>query len=269
LREEMRKLPSLINSEIWGKTIDLAKKYEVADSENLDLIDQFLVTALKYDTPPEHTKKESAEVPFDFEVIGDGLNFRVRGKMDKVYEVGASGKKKALYVVYRDYKSSKKRFDKKKLATNMQGGIYQFAISLLYLKLELRSFEFLFVKFGNDPIQEFQLYSKEEMLGFLSHLTHLQEKINTFSEKDVKSNLGVLKFDTKGLCGPAASGWICPHQLPMHYVVLLDKAGEIVFSAFTEEEMEGKLKEEQKGMRVEKRFYPGCIQFFSSTGVRK
>jgi PD-(D/E)XK nuclease superfamily len=269
LREELLKLDTLVGSPIWERAVSLASKYNVSDEENLGLIDQFIITALKYDRPPENTKEELAEVPFDFEVSGDGIDFRVRGKMDKLYiiEGGKGKKKKSLYINYLDYKSSRSKFSEDKIQGNLQGGIYQYALSVLYPELELKRFDFLFLKFGDDPIQEFKLLGKEEMEGFHLYLTDVQETLNNFSEKNVGDNLGILKYETKFLCGPSKkSGWICPHQLPLTYWVLTDYKGEIITSGFTEEELIPKLKD---GLKIEKRFYSGCIWFYNPDGKKR
>jgi hypothetical protein len=268
LREKLRKLDSIKNSEIWDRVVSYANKYNVGDEGNLDMINDFLVVALKFDVQPENTKEELAEIPFDFEVIEGDLNFRVRGKMDKLYIMQGQGKKnsKALFVNYLDYKSSKSKFNKQKIEGNLQGGIYQYAISVLYPELELKRFDFLFLKFDKEPIQEFKLLGKEEMGGFLIYLTDIQRQINNFSEKNIGDNLGILKPETKFLCGPSKSGWICPHQRPTNYFVLLNSEGNILDSAFTEVELCTKLKE---GLKIEERVYPGCLYFYNEQGVRR
>lgn len=272
LREELRKLDSIKNSEIWDRVVSYANKYNVGDEENLGMIDEFLVVALKFDRPPENTTEELAEVPFDFEVSGNGLNFRVRGKMDKIYKIGSKSLgTKALYVNYLDYKGSKAKFTKDKIEGNLQGGIYQFAISVLYPELELKSFDFLFLKFGKDPIQKFRILTKEEMDGFLIYLTDAQQALNNFSEKNVGDNLGIQKWETKNLCGPSKkSGWVCPHQAPLTYFVIVPETSnsaapsEIIQSAFTEDELKPKIK---PGQKIEKKFFPGCIWFYREDGT--
>jgi len=69
----------------------------------------------------------------------------------------------------------------------------------------------------------------------MSYLTQIQAQINAFSEKDIPSNYGKLNDKMRFLCGPAKSGWICPHQNPLDYYVLLNDKGEIVKSSFKED----------------------------------
>jgi len=95
-------------------------------------------------------------------------------------------------------------------------------------------------------------------------LTEFQRQINNFSEHNIGDNLGIQKWETKFLCGPSKSGWICPHQRPLDYFAIINKGGEIIKTAFTQEELESKVKVVE-GEKLVKKKYLGCIYFHDQT----
>lgn len=251
---------------VWDKVLELAKTYTVDDEENLQLIDQFIVTALKFDRPPNNMKESFSERSFDFEEIDldRGVNYRARGRFDKYYIIEDLANR-SLGIIYRDYKTSKAKYGKADLIENLQGGIYQLALKYLHPEINIEKFEFIFVKFKNQPIQEFSLLSESQLEGFKLYLTSVQSAINSFGQKNIGDNLGILNYKMKNLCGPAKSGWICPHQKPLDYYVLIDENQNIIKSAFTEEE----LGQPEEGQKVELKSYKGCVWFYDENGKKR
>ncbi len=245
-------------SGLWKFVTAVAKKYRVDDRENIDLIDKFIVTALNCDFwGPEGTIHTHIEKDFDIEVEGDEVNFRIRGFIDKFFIIRDGD---VLVIDGADYKSSKAKLNADDLRYG-QAAMYQLALSLLYPKIKMRNFKFIFLKFPKDPYQVFEVLSDDALEGYMIYLTHIQSQINAFSEKDIPANYGKLNEKMKFLCGPAKSGWICPHQNPLDYYVLL-RGSEIVKSSFKDD------FEPKKDEIVEKRWYSGCSYFFDKQGKR-
>jgi len=238
---------------LWKFVCLVAKKYKVDDPENLELIDSFLVTALKCDFwGPENTIHTFIEKEFDLEIEDDGIDCRIRGFIDRFHLVKESN---SLVIYAADYKSSSKKLDKNDLETG-QALMYQLALSLLYPNVKMRDFRFIFLKFPDSPYQVYTPVDESALNGYLYYLSHIQQLINSFSEKDVDSNYGKLNQKTKFLCGPSKSGWICPHQKPLDYHVLLDNNNDIIKSSF-DNNFSVKV-----GESVEKRSYKGCKHFY-------
>jgi hypothetical protein len=244
---------------LWRYVKARAKKYKVDDSDNLDMIDGFLITGLRSDFfGPKGTIHQFAEREFDIEIEGDGINCRIRGFIDRLFIYKIDGK---LFIKVVDYKGSKKKHSEEELTTG-QALMYQLALSFLYPEIELGEFKFIFLKFAKDPYQSYTPLSKSALNGYLQFLTSVQEYVNNFSEKNIGDNYGKLNKKMTFLCGPAKSGWICPHQNPMDYYVLLDKDRVITKSSFNDDLIP------KEGETIEKRYYSGCSYFFNSKGER-
>lgn len=238
---------------LWRFIKARASKYKVGDEKNLEMIDGFLITALKNGFwGPEGTIHTFIEKDFDLEIEGDGINCRIKGFLDKIflYKIDNS-----LFIRVLDFKGSKKRHSEEELNSG-QALMYQLALWFLYPKIPLKEFDFVFMKFSDSPNQSYTPVSEETLTGYLHYLTYIQQQINAFSEKDIPSNYGKLNDKTRFLCGPAKSGWICPHQNPLDYYVLLNEKGEIIKSSFKEDLVA------KEGERVEMRYYQGCGYFF-------
>jgi hypothetical protein len=250
---------------LW-KLIGLyAKKYNVCNETDLNLIDSFIVTGLITDSEPEGTVEVLIEKEFNFEVIDKerGIRYRLRGFIDKTYIIERQGVK---YILCRDFKGSKQKFDKKKMSPNTQSLIYQLAFRYLFPEYQLLSFDFIFLKFRDNPIQTSGVYPKHLLDGFEHYLTDIQSQLERFSYENANDNIAYLDYSKKALCGTGQEGfkpdgspiWICPARKPMWYWVELDDKGEIKKSYFENEKPEG--------VKVEKRFYSGCSFFFSKEG---
>jgi len=240
---------------LWKLVNAYAKKWNVADQDNLNMIDQFILVALNTEFyGPPGTIETHIEKAFDFEIEEKDISFRVRGFIDSFHIVK---KYNSLYICARDFKSSKAKFSAKDIDANIQGAIYQMAFQYLYPEIPLKDFKFIFVKFPKQPVQEFPLFSEMQLRGLKIYLTYIQGIVNNFNEKDINDNFGALNEKMKFLCGPAKSGWICPHQKPLEYYALKDKDGNIIKTSFNNDIKGG-----------EKMFYPGC-SFFYKDGKKR
>jgi RecB family exonuclease len=246
------------NKPLWKLICATAKKYKVDDKENLDLIDQFIKVGLSYEFfGPENTIEILTEKEFDFEYTNKSISYRCKGIIDKLFVVKNKNKK---YIILRDFKSSKEKFSGSKLEYNHQANIYHLAIKRhLFPNLDLKEFQFLFLKFEDEPLQVAPLLSEEELVGYEVYLSFIQKKIDNFSQADESSNyaahdatLRIRRCGKVGIKKDGTPNFICAAQLPITYFVLVDAKGEVKKSS---------LKNDLKvsvGERVEKRNYAGC-----------
>ena len=265
-----------------------AKKLNVDDDENLELIDSMTVNGLNYDffgrddsSPAESISEKS----FDIEITNEENSYRIRGFIDKLFLY-----KKGSYALIRDFKSSKQVFKGDKVTNNMQDLMYSLAVKHLYPEYENRQSEFLFLKFDlskdmfNTPgsgVLRMQPISKEELEGFEYELSEYQYKIDNFDEDDAYSNFaGSQGYPSDGsfggplMCGkdgfkmsrgqPVLDGngepikaYICAFRKPFSYYALKDKNGTVLRSAFLEDK-EDLIKIKEANQTIEKMEYSGC-----------
>lgn len=256
------------NRALWTLVRRLAEKHGVNDPENLEMINDFIVTGLKHDFyGPPKTAERFVEKHFDFEYIDKNIDYRIKGYIDKLFLV-ENGKNK--YLVCKDYKSSKRKFDKEKMTFNHQAMIYQLAIErYLFPDIKLMNFDFFFLKFSDDPIQSANLLNEQQLIGYELWLSNIQKKINVFDENDAKTNFAAndatLKMTRCGKEGFKKTGekyFICEAQLPFNYYLLQDKDGNILKTSKENDLVAG------KGEKIVSQFYPGCQYFFDAKGKR-
>ena len=265
-----------------------ARRLEVADDDNLALMDKMIINGLRYDFFGDRLGKPTealSEQEFNITVEEDNKKYSIRGFIDKLFLY--SRKKRAII---RDFKSSKQVFKGKDLTDNLQNLMYSLAIKHLYPNYLKRQSEFVFIKFdlGEDlfghpgsGIIRMDAISSAELEGFEHYLTEVQEFIDSFSENDGVSNLAASKdYPSDGsFGGPLACGkdgykmsrgkpvldrdgqpipaYICAYRKPSTYYVLLDAGGKVKKSVFEDEkdEMHADLT---KGEIIEERYYAGC-----------
>ncbi len=234
-------------AEIW------ARKLDVFNPEDMEMIRKFILTALKVDF--YHDGAESVEAEYEFNV--EGPNWKAGGFIDKtaVY-------KDRVEIV--DYKSSKKKFDKKELGFNLQNFFYVYAAQQRFPDLPV-SLQFHFLKFEKDPVQVAPPITKEEMDGFLAWCGHISDYLDDFSKEKAYSNLAKSDISTRWLCGTAkypgemkkdGSGpvWSCGSRFPYIYFAL-EENGKVIISDKDKSVLEKKQKEGQ--VIVEKK-HLGC-----------
>lgn len=244
-----------------------ARKYRVADPVNLRLIDQFMMVALMNEFyGPKGTVQAIAEREFSFDVNEpDGRRYRIRGFVDKTFIVqDAHG----LILQIVDYKGSKARFEGEKATFNAQKIIYELAARRLHPDISRRRFRFLFLRFPKSPWQEEPSMTDAQLYGYEWMLTDMQTAMEAFTLDNAGDNLAAFDEEKRWLCGvpdaikkDGTPRWCCSAHKPLDYWVIADEAGEIVESAFTEEELVGKV-DAAKGQSVEARHFPGCKAFW-------
>lgn len=253
-----------------------AKKHNIDDFENMDLINQMTVEGLNYDFFGDKEGKPTksiSEKDFDISVNEEGKNYRILGFIDKLFLF--KRKKTALI---RDFKTSKQIFSGKEYTDNMQNLMYCLAVKHLYPEFLKRKMEFLFVKFdcNNDGCCEMEPLPDDELEGFEYFLTEVQQIINNFNEVSASKNLAYDKgylgrddgFAGRVVCGRAEYAgqlkkdgtpmWHCPFKFPREFYALVDKDGTRVASADFKKDLKDK---QSKGLKVEKVKYEGCPAF--------
>jgi len=253
-----------------------AKKYDIADQENINLINSMTVEGLNFDFFGQEEKgltEGLSEEKFDLNINQDGKNYRILGFIDKLFLFKKEGR-----ILIRDFKTSKGVFEGKEAVDNMQDLMYSLAVKYLYPEYLKRNSEFLFIKFdcrGKGHLKMDQL-SDEELDGFEYFLTGIQETINKFDEKSAKSNFAADKgfpkkeegFAGKLVCGRAeyeghlkkdgSLMWKCSSKFPFFYYHIFNKDKEFITS-IREEEFVEKLVPD--GGSYEMKYYSGCPRF--------
>lgn len=256
-----REVPAL-----WKVIKRIAKRFKVDDETNLKMIDGFIIVGLMTEyLGPKGTTKLEVEKAFELDVDEDGKKYRAKGFLDKVaFVVDKQGERLEAY----DYKGSREKFKGEKETFNTQNLVYLLALKRLYPHITRRRFRFIFLKFGKDPIQEMLPITDDQLEGYEYVLTEIQERLESFTEKNIMDNLAACSEKNGWLCGREGTKkdgtpmWVCPARRPIDYwVALVD--GVAARSAFTEEELNLKA-----GEVAEKRSWRGCPHYYTPKGTR-
>lgn len=251
---------------LWRHLVKVARRYGVADPENLDMIDGFMMVALKNEAHgPAGTIEAFSEREFNIEVDRDGVRYNVRGKIDRTFIVKDE---LGLLASITDFKGSKQRFTDEKATFNIQSIIYQIALRFLHPDIPRRRFRFLFLKFPRKPWQEMPILDEDQLEGYEYVLADLQQRMEDFTLANAADNLAVHNEKNRWLCGKEGvklngdPNFICPARRPLDYWVAV-KDGKIMKSAFKQADLSPR-----DGEVVEKRAYPGCPGFFKPDGTK-
>lgn len=253
-----------------------ARREEVDDEDNIQLIKEMTFNGLNYDFfggDLDKPTKQFSEQDFDI-VKNDGeISYRIRGFIDKLFLY-----KKQKFALIRDFKTSKEVFKGKDLEDNMQDLMYSLAIKHLYPEYENKQSEFLFLKFELDPkakksgVMRMTPLSDEDLLGFEIQLTQVQQYLDGFSEDTAVANMAANQgfpsdnsFSGRLLCGFATKKgelkkdgtkkWHCSMKFDFFYYVFKNSDNQTVGSCFEEEFSEDTVPE---GCTYEMRYYKGC-----------
>lgn len=232
-----------------------AKKLNVSSDENIEMIKDFILVALKNDFYCE----DSLELYLEESFYIEGSNYIINGIIDKL----------AVYddrIVLIDYKSSKAKFSKEELNYNYQNLIYSLAAKKRYPNLPVKLI-FQFLKFKRSPNQEAPVATDEELKKLEGYFEEVASYIATFDEK--KAVAGLAKYNIKNsfLCGKKcgemnAAGdkpaFICALKYPRLYFRLEDESGKLIKSSFDKSDLEKIKKENQKIVVAS---YQGCPAF--------
>jgi hypothetical protein len=243
-----------------------ARKLNVDDDENLQLIDDMTVNGLHYDffggddyNPTEAISEEA----FDIEVETEDFSYRIKGFIDKLFLYEDQS-----YALIRDFKSSKQVFKGKEITDNLQDLMYSLAVKHLYPKYKKRESEFLFLKFNlnkdllgqsGNGVLKMEPLTDAELVGFQYELTEIQNIIDNFDEEQAHSNFaGAQPYPSDGTFGgPLACGkdgykmsrgqpvldkngepipaFICSFRKPFKYYALKSESGKIIKTVFEED----------------------------------
>ena len=235
-------------------------KEEGYSEENYLLCEEMILVGLDNDFYGAKGEVNSPEKEFLLE--SESPKYKIRGFIDKPVEYN-----KKLKIV--DYKSSKSKFNKNELKSNVQAMTYTLAAQTIWPKLKNVIVEFLFLRFPKSPSQQIR-FTKEQLSGFEYYLEHVYTIINNFTESDAKSNLASTKPMPKrdeGFCGPLNCGfakykgqlkkdgtlmWHCPFKFDFEYYSLIDADGNLLKTSFNKEDLD-----ESKG-EIKHQSYGGC-----------
>ena len=251
------------------------RKFELLDSDNpmaqeedhFILCDQMIIVGLtnKFlgDKGSSHPVSE-----LKFKIDNADPRYTMLGFIDKTTFTG----KKNIKIT--DYKTSKRRFEGKELSYNPQAMSYILAAHKEWPNLKNVSIDFMFLRFPDNPIQEFS-YTKAELEGFEHYLATLWEKINNFTEQDGLADLAAYQdwpkkdegFTGKLMCGRAeypgqlkkdgSVMWHCSAKFAFDYYQGIDEEGGIVSTGKTRKE----LRKNPKVKTTKKVHYGGCPAF--------
>ena len=260
-----------------------AKKHNIDDFENMDLINQMTVEGLNFDFFGDKDSKPTesiSEKDFDISASEGNKNYRILGFIDKLFLF-----KRKKQAVIRDFKTSKQIFSGKDYTDNMQDLMYCLAVKHLYPEFLKRKMEFLFLKFdcNNEGNCTMKPLDDDELEGFEYFLTEVQQIINNFNEVLASKNLAYNKgylgrddgFAGRVVCGRADYAgqlkkdgtpmWHCPFKFPREFYALVDTSGVRIASADLKEDLESKfnskLSSEGGDLKIEKVKYDGCPAF--------
>ena len=264
-----------------------ANKLNVADDENIALIDDMAMNGLNFDFFGDREQKPQevlTEKKFDLTIEEGAIKYKVLGFIDKLflYKDGTA--------LIRDFKTSKQVFKGGDVTDNLQDLIYSLATKKIYPQVKKVKCEFLFLKFplevdmlGNvsKGVCQMEEISPEELSGFEYQLSDAQKYLDNFNELTAISNMAAVKSYPKDgtFGGPLVCGregfkkirgeevldsdgkpvpnYICPYRQPQDYYVLLNKDGKNIKNAFKDEK-DTLIPNKQKGEKVELREYKGC-----------
>ena len=230
-----------------------AKKLEVASDENIKLIKDFILTALKCDFYCEGALKVYAEEEFDY-------------KTDD-YWIGGFIDKKAIYedrVKIVDYKTSKAKFSQEEAEASIQALMYAL-VQTKYHPALTPEVEFLFLKFKKAPLQKANVNSSL-LNGFEEYLKYISKHLKDFSIEKAMSDFAANDRERMWLCGKrlgdqkkdGTSAWTCEYKYPYIYFAAKDQSGKVISASKVKKDLD---KYIEKGYVVEQMEYAGCPKF--------
>lgn len=256
-------------------------KSDLNKHEFVDKIKTMILVGLQYDFFGKELDKPDealSEIEFNIEVNEGDVCYKTKGFIDKLFLY-----KKQGVALIRDFKSSKKMFDKKDIEDNLQHFIYCLAVKKLYPEYLKTHTEFAFLQFmgdepligkrGSDGIIRMAEISDEEHRGFELMLTEFQKIIDNFDEKAAVADLAWDKGFTEGFGGKIMCGknldsikkdgtpaWVCPVKFGFEYYAVKDKNGKILRSYFLDDAA-SICCDEEAGEQIHLCKYDGCPAF--------
>ena len=251
---------------------------EVADEENITLIKDMTLNGLNYDFFGGTSRKPDlavSEQDFDIVINNKRHKYRIKGFIDKLFLY-----KKDSFALIRDFKSSKQKFKGKEIDDNLQDYMYSLAVKHLFPEYVNRISEFLFLKFPledckDSGIVKMKPIDEDDLDGFETQLTQIQNYIDNFSQKDAVSNLAARQPypSDNSFSGPLQCGrakyhnelkkdgtimWSCPAKWGASFYKIFDKNGIFQKSVLEQLWNENLIPE---GGSFQKISYSGCPCF--------
>jgi hypothetical protein len=227
-----------------------AKKLKVDDPENLQMISEMILTAVNFDFKCEGAKDVKAEEQFRIETE----NYLINGFIDKTctYPDGE--------IEIWDYKTSKAKFNKEEIESNMQALMY--SLACLKQTGKIPKIKFLFLRFPRQPLQEPHICSQSELRGFERYLETISRSLAQFDEKKALKDMAVHDESRRWLCGKegfkkdGSKAFICQYRNPFDYYAILDQEGNVVSTSFEKSNLKP-----GDGQSIKKLYYSGCPAF--------
>jgi hypothetical protein len=230
-----------------------AKKLEVASDENIKLIKDFLLTALKFDFYCEGALEVFSEEEFNY-------------KTDE-YWIGGFIDKKAIYpdkIKIVDYKTSKAKFTQEEISASIQALMYALVQTKQHPAL-FPEVEFLFLKFKKAPLQK-AVVTQELLNGFEEYLKYVSKHLLNYDLQKAMSDFAANDRERMWLCGKrigdqkkdGTSAWTCEYKYPYIYFAAKDQSGKVISTSKVKKDLD---KYIEKGYSVSQMEYAGCPKF--------
>lgn len=230
-----------------------AKKLEVANDENIKLIKDFLLTALKFDFYCEGSLEVFSEEEFDY-------------KTDE-YWIGGFIDKKAIYhdkIKIVDYKTSKAKFTQEEISASIQALMYALVQTKQHPSL-FPEVEFLFLKFKKAPLQK-AVVTQELLNGFEEYLKYVSKHLLNYDLQKAMSDFAANDRERMWLCGKrigdqkkdGSDAWTCEYKYPYIYFAAVDASGKVISTSKIKKEL---AKYQDKGYSIVQKEYAGCPKF--------
>jgi len=234
----------------------------IGGEDHYELCDKMILTGLKHDFFCEGG--ELLDPEYKFVIENEDPEYKVLGYIDKIAEFP---KEKKIQIV--DYKSSKQKFSGEDLTSNLQGMIYSMVATKVWPKLK-PIVQFKFLRFPKKPDQNLE-FSEDTLGGLEYYLAKVYKVINSFSEKDAKSNFAAdqpMPPSGGGFKGPLNCGfakakgqlkkdgsvmWHCPYKFDFEYYALVNSDKEIIKTSLDKKDLK---KDEEH--TIKKMRYEGC-----------
>jgi len=251
-----------------------AKRLNVDDQENIELINKMSLAALGHDffgKKRGRLSEEHSEYEFDLHIKDEEKDYCIKGFIDKLFLY-----KKNNTAIIRDFKTSKQVFKGEEETKNLQDYIYSLAVRHLFPDYKNRYSEFLFLKFdlnGKGTLKMKKLNDKV-LNKFEVELTKSQIYLDNFSISHARGAYAADKprptdgsFGGQIVCGFAKFKgqlkkdgkpmWHCAYKFPFDYYALCDKKDKVLQTAFPDE-YHLLVSKRSKGDSIKKMHYSGC-----------
>lgn len=242
----------------------LMKKYGALES-NYQLICDFIWTGLNMDFLADGGVIRGIE--HEFTLHNENPEYSVKGYIDVLLLY----KEKAIA---RDFKTQSKKFEGKELIHNIQGLMYSLYLYKTFPDLEPAT-DFLMLRFPDSPF----LFkpTEKQLQEFEYELATVYSKMKNFTEKNKFDHPAAFMpyakvgegFSGRIMCGRAKfkgeltkdkskTLYHCPYRFEVKYFKLCDDDGNLIKTAFTEEELK---KDKKEGMYILPAIHHGCEAF--------